>query len=64
MDIATGRPIVILDNGAVGQVVLAQRSERAGFVLVLVLGMDGTLVSCELGGIACVVGGTPFCHDG
>ncbi|GAA4914973.1 hypothetical protein HD597_010693 [Nonomuraea thailandensis] len=61
MDNAAGRPTVILDNGVVGRVILAHPSRRD---LVLVLGMDGTLLSCELDYIACVVGGEPLCRDG
>ncbi|MET8862116.1 hypothetical protein ABZW11_04075 [Nonomuraea sp. NPDC004580] len=61
MDNAAGRPTVILDNGVVGRVVLAHSSQRD---LVLVLGMDGTLLSCRLDDIACVVGGDPLCRDG
>ncbi|GAA1647149.1 hypothetical protein AB0C27_06250 [Nonomuraea sp. NPDC048882] len=61
MDNAAGRPTVILDNGVVGRVVLAHPHRRD---LVLVLGMDGTLLSCQLDDIACVVGGSPLCRDG
>ncbi|MEV5888451.1 hypothetical protein [Nonomuraea fuscirosea] len=61
MDNAAGRPTVILDNGVVGRVVLAHSHRRD---LVLVLGMDGTLLSCQLDDIACVVGGSPLCRDG
>ncbi|MFI7423467.1 hypothetical protein [Nonomuraea sp. NPDC049684] len=61
MDSAASRPTVVLDNGVVGRIMLAHRSRRD---LVLVLGMDGTLLSCDLDGIACVVGGRPLCRDG
>ncbi|MFC4118752.1 hypothetical protein [Nonomuraea zeae] len=61
MNNAAARPTVVLDNGVVGRVMLAHPSRRD---LVLVLGMDGTLLSCELDDIACVVGGTPLCRDG
>jgi hypothetical protein len=61
MDNASGRPTVILDNGVVGRIMLAHPYRRD---LVLVLGMDGTLLSCELDDIACVVGGEPLCRDG
>ncbi|SDK69768.1 hypothetical protein SAMN05421874_11083 [Nonomuraea maritima] len=61
MDHMEGRPTVILDNGVVGQIMLAHPSRRD---LVLVLGMDGTLLSCALEDIACVVGGDPLCRDG
>jgi hypothetical protein len=56
MENASGRPTVILDNGVVGRVMLAHSSRRDH---VLVLGMDGTLLSCQLDDIACVVGGEP-----
>jgi len=42
-------------------VVLAHPSQRG---LVLVLAMDGTLLSCRLDDIACVLGGDPLCRDG
>jgi hypothetical protein len=61
MENAAGRPTVVLDNGVVGRVMLAHSYRRD---LVLVLGMDGTLLSCQLGDIACVVGGKPLCRDG
>ncbi|MBF8188661.1 hypothetical protein ITP53_23610 [Nonomuraea sp. K274] len=61
MEQAAVRPTVILDNGVVGKVLLTDPS-RCEFVLVL--GMDGTLMSCQLDDIACVVGGTPLCRDG
>jgi hypothetical protein len=61
MDHTEGRPTVILDNGVVGRIMLAHSSRRD---LVLVLGMDGTLLSCQLDDIACVVGGAPLCRDG
>ncbi|MFI9595933.1 hypothetical protein [Nonomuraea sp. NPDC052265] len=61
MDSTATRPTVVLDNGVVGRIMLAHRSRRD---LVLVLGMDGTLLSCDLDGIACVVGGRPLCRDG
>ncbi|MER6510993.1 hypothetical protein AB0C33_24905 [Nonomuraea sp. NPDC048881] len=61
MDSAASRPTVVLDNGVVGRIMLAHRSRSD---LVLVLGMDGTLLSCDLDGIACVVGGRPLCRDG
>ncbi|MGI5285635.1 hypothetical protein ACQEVF_20185 [Nonomuraea polychroma] len=61
MEIAADRPTVVLDNGVVGRVMLAHPSRRD---LVLVLGMDGTLLSCQRGDIACVVGGRPLCRDG
>ncbi|GAA3697362.1 hypothetical protein GCM10022224_074070 [Nonomuraea antimicrobica] len=61
MEYAAGRPTVVLDNGVVGRVMLAHPYRRD---LVLVLGMDGTLLSCQLEGIACVVGGKPLCRDG
>ncbi|GAA5064195.1 hypothetical protein HNP84_006881 [Thermocatellispora tengchongensis] len=49
--------IVIMCNGVAGRVVLAARSRRAE--IVTVLGMDGTLLSCGVDDIACVVGGAP-----
>jgi hypothetical protein len=61
MDSGTARATVVLDNGVVGRIMLAHQSRRD---LVLVLGMDGTLLSCDLDGIACVVGGKPLCRDG
>ena len=61
MDYAAGRPTVILDNGVVGRVMLAHPPRRD---LVLVLGMNGTLLSCHFDDIACVVGGKPLCRDG
>ncbi|MEU5867784.1 MULTISPECIES: hypothetical protein [unclassified Nonomuraea] len=61
MESAATRPTVVLDNGVVGRIMLAHRSRRD---LVLVMGMDGTLLSCDLDGIACVVGGRPLCRDG
>ncbi|MEW9549851.1 hypothetical protein [Nonomuraea sp. NPDC050783] len=60
MDYAAGRPTVILDNGVVGQVVLADPARRD---LVLVLCMNGILLSVQLDGIACVVGGAPLCRE-
>ncbi|MEV5555664.1 hypothetical protein AB0L44_18580 [Nonomuraea wenchangensis] len=60
MDYATGRPTVVLDNGVVGRVMLAHPSRRD---LVLVLGMNGTLLSVQLDDIACVVGGEPLSHE-
>ncbi|TDD46273.1 hypothetical protein E1286_21540 [Nonomuraea terrae] len=61
MDHTEDRPTVILDNGVVGRVMLAHSSRHD---LVLVLGMDGTLLSCQLDDIVCVVGGAPLCRDG
>lgn len=61
MDHREGRPTVILDNGVVGQIMLTHPYRRD---LVLVLAMDGTLLSCALDDIACVVGGDPLCRDG
>jgi hypothetical protein len=61
MDSATARPTVVLDNGVIGRIMLAHRSRRD---LVLVLGMDGTLLSCALDRIACVLGGMPLCRYG
>ncbi|WP_043635705.1 hypothetical protein [Nonomuraea candida] len=61
MNDTAGRPTVVLDNGVVGRVMLTHPSRCD---LVLVLGMDGTLLSCRLDDIACVVGGQPLCRDG
>ncbi|MEU6711201.1 hypothetical protein ACFOY2_32295 [Nonomuraea purpurea] len=61
MDRTATRPTVILDNGVVGRVMLAHPPRRD---LLLVLGMDGTLLSCDVDDIACVVGGKPLCRDG
>lgn len=44
---------VVLCSGVAGRVVLACRS------FVTVLGIDGTLFSCDFKNIVCVIGGMP-----